>query len=245
MGTTFELVVRDDQAPFDENAIDTAFAWLREVDERFSTYRPESEVARIRAGILDPVEASPDVQYVLGECEAMRRRTDGFFDIHPGGSGSPLDTSGYVKGWAMERAAAIVAVAGARSFAFNGGGDVIARGRPSPGATWRVGIRHPVERDRVAAVIGVTDLAIATSGAYERGEHIRDPHTGRPPAGVLSVTVVGPSLTIADVFATAAFAMGDQGIRWLSDQPDYEGCVITADGRLRATTRFEALRIRD
>src|SRR4029079_7938536 len=124
------------------------------------------EISRLRAGTLDPVEASPDVQYVLGECEAMRRRTNGFFDVHPAGPGTPLDTSGYVKGWATERAAAMVAIAGARSFTLNGGGDVIVRGRPSAGASWRVGIRHPIDQDRVAAVIGVTDLAVATSGAY-------------------------------------------------------------------------------
>jgi len=62
-------------------------------------------------------------------------------------------------------------------------------------------------------VVEAIDLAIATSGAYARGDHVRNPHTGRPPAGVLSVTIVGPELATADAYATAAFAMGPEEAR--------------------------------
>src|SRR6185312_7550677 len=78
------------------------------------------------------------------------------------------------------------------------------RGRPAPGRRWRIGIRHPGDLGHVAAVLAVEDLAVATSGEYERGAHILDPHTGRPPAGLLSVTIVGPDLATADAYATAA-----------------------------------------
>ena len=63
----------------------------------------------------------------------------------------------------------------------------------------------------VAAVVEANDLAVATSGAYARGEHVLDPHTRRPPDGVLSVTITGPELATADAYATAAFAMGAAG----------------------------------
>ena len=68
-----------------------------------------------------------------------------------------------------------------RDYAVNAGGDMVVRG-----ALWRVGIQHPLERDKVAKVVEATELAIATSGEYERGAHVLDPHTGEPPTGVLS-----------------------------------------------------------
>jgi thiamine biosynthesis lipoprotein len=245
MGTTFTLELWTPPDDVDPDAIDGAFQWLHEVDARFSTYRPDSEISLLRRGELDERDASAEVRGVLAACEELRRRTDGFFDIRFGGPGTPPDPSGYVKGWAIERAAERIAAAGARDFALNGGGDLVARGRPPGSAGWRVGIRHPFERDRVAAVISVVDAAVATSGGYERGAHIRDPHTGAPPAGTVSVTVVGPSLTIADAYATAVFAMGAAGPGWLARQAGFEGCAITADGRLLTTPGFEALRLRD
>src|SRR5207248_3932894 len=105
----------------------------------------------------------------------------------------------------------------------NAGGDIRVRGRPTPAPYWRVGIRHPFLRDKAAAVVAATDLAIATSGAYERGAHIVDPHTGRPPGGILSVTVVGPDLATADAYATAAYAMGRAGVDGAARRPRVRG----------------------
>jgi thiamine biosynthesis lipoprotein len=246
MGTTFALDVRDAPGIVDQEAVEAAFDWLHETDARFSTYRADSEISRLNRGELAEWQASADVRQVLAECEAMRRRTDGAFDARPHGPDGPLDPSGYVKGWALERATEMVARGGGRNFAWNGGGDVVVRGEAAPGVAWRVGVRHPLEHERVAAVLAVTDAAVASSGAYERGDHIVDPRTGRPPVGVLAVTVVGPSMTIADCFATAVFAMGADGASWLArSEPGYDGCAITADGRLQTTPGFEALRVRE
>lgn len=77
-----------------------------------------------------------------------------------------------------------------------------------PDRTWRVGIQHPKERQQVAAVVEGDDFAVATSGTYVRGEHVFDPHTRRPPEGVLTMTIIGPDLGTADAFATAASAIG-------------------------------------
>jgi thiamine biosynthesis lipoprotein len=87
-------------------------------------------------------------------------------------------------------------------------------------------------------VLEVRDLAVATSGAYERGEHVLDPHTGRPPGGILSVTVVGRDLGSADAYATAAFAMGAGAIAWAADLPRHETLAILADGTMVATPGF-------
>jgi thiamine biosynthesis lipoprotein len=167
---------------------------------------------------------------VLAECVVLRRATHGYFSVRPAGR---LDPSGFVKGWAVAGAARRLAEAGAERFCINAGGDVVARGRP-----WRVGVRHPVEPDRLAAVLAVQDLAVATSGQYEREAHIVDPHTGRPPEGLLSVTVVGPDLARADAYATAAFAMGAKGPPWTATLTGYDTMCITSDHRVLSTPGF-------
>jgi FAD:protein FMN transferase len=100
-----------------------------------------------------------------------------------------------------------------------------------PAAEWRVGIRHPSDRTQVVAVVSGDDLAVATSGAYARGDHVFDPHTHRPPNGVLSVTITGPDLATADAYATAAFAMGLAGPAWTARLRGYEALTLLADGR--------------
>src|SRR4029078_11272679 len=115
-----------------------------------------------------------------GSCRARRHRADGH-----------IDPSGYVKGWAIEEAAWLLDAAGARNYSINAGGDIVARGEAAPGRPWRVGIRHPDQADRVAAVLEVSDRAVATSGDYERGDHVRDPRTGRAPSGLRRVRGVG------------------------------------------------------
>jgi thiamine biosynthesis lipoprotein len=101
-----------------------------------------------------------------------------------------------------------------------------------------VGIQHPRRPDRLAAVLEAQGLAVATSGAYERGEHIVDPHTGLPPAGVLSVTVIGPHLGEADAFATAAFAMGAAGAEWTARLEGYAAMTILDGDEVLATPGF-------
>jgi FAD:protein FMN transferase len=110
------------------------------------------------------------------------------------------------------------------------------------GGPWRVGIRHPRERDRLCAVLELDEGAVATSATYERGEHIADPHTGRPPRGVLSVTVTGPDLARADAYATAAFAMGEAGPAWTAGlPPGYEAMTVLEPGRVLSTPGWRSI----
>ena len=208
--------------------LDAAFAWLRWVDATFSTYREDSEIRRIGRGELARRDAHPLVRLVLGRCERLRRETRGYFDARADGT---LDPSGLVKGWAAERA---FRLAGPDA-CVDAGGDV----RVGPGRRWRVGIRHPHDAGALAATLELTDGAVATSGAYARGDHVLDPHTGRPPSGVASVTVVGPDLATADAYATAAFAMGEAGPRWTAGLRGYEAMTIAGD-RVLTTAGFPA-----
>jgi FAD:protein FMN transferase len=247
MGTAIGFDVRD--AAVAPAALEDAFEYLRDVDRRFSTYKPDSEVSRLSRGELSVAGCSPDVRQVLDLCEQVRETSQGYFDIrkhrrdgslYPGG----LDPSGLVKGWALENAGRILEAGGARNYCINGGGDIVVRGEVAAGSPWRIGIRHPLQADKLATVVTVQDGAVATSGAYERGDHVLDPFTGRPPSGVLSITIVGPSLTFADAYATAAFAMGPTGLAWVAGLAGYAGCSITAEpdganGRLIWTPGFE------
>jgi len=228
MGMPVRVDVRD-PAPV---APDGVFAWLRFVDATFSTYRPESEISRLGRGELALALAHPLVREVLDRCETLRTATDGAFDVRAPLPGL-LDPSGLVKGWALERAAALLEAAGARRFLIDAGGDVVLRGGP-----WRVGIRHPHRRDRLAAVLTLRDCAVATSGAYERGPHIVEPRTGGPATGALSVTIVGPDLGTADAYATAAFALGERGPSWTATLRGHDAMTILPGDRVLSTAGF-------
>ncbi|MEA2267942.1 MAG: FAD:protein transferase [Solirubrobacteraceae bacterium] len=238
MGIPVGIEVRDGDV--DPAAVARAFARLHWIDETFSTYREDSEVRRLDTGGLALRDAHPEVRAVLARCERLRAATAGCFDVRATGR---LDPSGLVKGWAVETAAAILTGAGARNACVHAGGDVRLVGERAAGRPWRVGVQHPLERERVAAVLGARDLAVATSGGYERGAHVVDPRTGRPPEGVLSVTVVGPDLGTADAYATAAFAMGTDGPAWTATLHEYDALTILADGRVLSTPGIARLRL--
>jgi FAD:protein FMN transferase len=204
------------------------FAWLRLVDARFSTFKRGSEVCRLDRGELRLAGCSQDVRAVLERCGELWRETGGYFDVYATGR---LDPSGYVKGWAVQVASDRLVAAGAVDHCLNAGGDVRVRGCPAPGRPWRIGIRHPWQPLRVTSVVCGTDLAVATSGTYERGCHVVDPHRGVPATQLRSVTVTGPDLGTADAYATAALAMGVAGLDWLGGLDGHESAAVTADGR--------------
>jgi thiamine biosynthesis lipoprotein len=207
---------------------DDFFAWMREVDRRFSTYRDDSEVCRLDRGELRPSEYSEHLREVLGACAGLWRDTDGYFDVYATGR---LDPSGYVKGWAAEVASARLVAAGSTNHFINAGGDIRVRGCPAPGERWHIPIRHPWQHDGAYLVVAGTDLAVATSGTYERGFHVINPRTGEHAQALRSVTVVGPDLAVADAYATAGVAMGMAGLQWLAALPGYEVAVVTEDGQ--------------
>jgi thiamine biosynthesis lipoprotein len=230
---------------FDGRKISRVFDWLRFVDETFSTYRGDSQICRLNRGELTLQKSDATVRSIVRHCDSLRERTGGYFDAWRAGrdGGSWFDPSGLVKGWSMERAARILETSGAHNFCLNAGGDLVVRGHPEDSPTWRIGIQHPREPDHVALTLLAADVAVATSGTYERGRHIVDPHTGARPDGVLSVTVVGPDLGTADAYATAIFAMGKRGPEWACALKTYAVLVILSDGAVLSTPNFEPYRL--
>jgi thiamine biosynthesis lipoprotein len=234
MGTAFSIDIRDPGSWRD--AISDVVGWLKRVDALFSTYRVESQISRIRRGELAAVDADPLVTEVLGRCAQLEEETDGWFTAHWRGGGP--DPTGLVKGWAVERASELLCRYGSRNHAVNGGGDVQTAGESAPGQPWRIGVVDPFDRTRIRAVVTGRCFAVATSGIAERGPHIIDPRTGEPATGLASATMIGPSLTRTDAYATAAFAMGAQAQQWADQLPFHQALMITAGGTATATAGF-------
>jgi thiamine biosynthesis lipoprotein len=231
MGTVFSFDLRPPHVP--AAVLEDVVAWLHRMDATFSPYRHDSDISRLARGDITLARCAPEVGEILGLCDRLRETTAGCFSAYASGI---LDPSGVVKGWAVESAAVMLRRAGSRNHSVNGGGDLRLDGGPAPGRPWRIGIADPLRPGAVGTVIAGRDLAVATSGTAERGAHILDPRTGLPAEGLASVTVVGPSLTTADAYATAAFVMGDAARDWIEGLPGHEAYAVAADGRSWTTS---------
>jgi thiamine biosynthesis lipoprotein len=216
MGTAVRFVSGTHPLPAE---IEKAVAWLHWVDRTFSVYRPHSEIMRIRRGELDTPHF--EVTAVLERCLGLRILTEGAFDHR---LEDALDPSGYVKGWAIQRAADMLADRGLERFYIDAGGDIAMRG------AWTIGVRNPSTPARALFALELDDQAVATSGTYERGQHI----WGADPGGLASVTVVGHDLGTADAVATALFSSGGRNVGWLDRFPGYRIYTVGNDLRVRA-----------
>ncbi len=242
MGTVFSIELRGAEGQVDAtDAVGDVVEWLHWVDRTFSTYKGDSQICRLDRGELTLDECHPHVQAVLDQAEALRGATGGYFDVRASGG---LDPSGLVKGWSIEVASARLAGSGWPHHLVDGGGDV--RLRRHPGADhpqpWRVALRHPFDLGSCCAVLEMAEGAVATSGTYERGFHVMDPHRGRAVTDTVALTVVGPDLAVADAYATAGLAMGLDAPDWLGELDGYEAYLVDAGGGAWETPGFDRLR---
>jgi len=227
MGMPISLALRGRHAgdAHGDAAWAAALEVLRAADRTFSTYRADSVISRMNRGV--PVDTPPEVADVLAIGAAAERSSGGAFALRRDGV---LDPSGVVKGWAAERAAIALAALPDTDFCLSAGGDITCRTGDPAAAPWRIGIEDPRDPTRIVAVVPIRTGAVATSGTAHRGAHIVDARTGRAPGGLASVTVVGRSLTAVDVDATAAFALGADGERWLTTRGHRAAFVVRTDG---------------
>jgi thiamine biosynthesis lipoprotein len=208
-------------------AAEAAFARLRHADEVFSPFKQDSPVSRIKDGRLPLADLGThpygaQIREVLAVCASLKAQSGGAFDAWAVGDPPVFDPCGAVKGWAAEKASAVLASHGLPSHTLGAGGDVRVRGG-SVEEPWRVGITDPHAPGRILAVAELTGGAVATSGTAERGAHIWDPRNGRWASHLIQVTVIGPSLAWADGYATAAMALGAQAYGWLNTLAERTG----------------------
>lgn len=213
------------------------------VDRVFSTYRADSMIMRLGRGEIDLAACPPQVAEVLELGRRAAADSDGAFSVnlpvdpaHPNGP-RRLDPSGVVKGWATERASRHLLDLDDTDFCLSAGGDIVCRAaaaaeRPA----WRIGIEDPRAPGAVLAIVPVRHGGVATSGTAHRGAHVVDARTGRPATALAAVTVIGPTLTWADIDATAAYAQGDQAADWLRGRPIYSALVVHHDGSTELVT---------
>lgn len=224
-GTVVTFDLRADELPPDVDAIlDDAAAYLHQVDAWFSTYRVDTPITMYRNGLIPLARTPQVVQDVLAACDRARLLTQGAFD--PWAVQGGVDPSGYVKGWAADQVADQLVAAGVPNVSVNAAGDIACRGEQSPGLPWAIGILNPYDTQQVVQVVHVGDGAVATSGLYERGRHIRNPRTGSDAVHYDSATVVGPDAGLADALATAALVEGPGAARWFAGLPEWSVYLI-------------------
>jgi thiamine biosynthesis lipoprotein len=218
------------------DVFDAVFGYFEYIDQKFSTYKEDSEISRINRHELTIEQTSADMRTIFALAEQTKRETDGYFDIAHNGS---YDPSGIVKGWAIHHASDIVAQHGYTSYYIDAGGDIQMAGSNSQGGKWRVGIRNPSNLNEIVKVLAVSNCGVATSGTSIRGQHIYDPHANHMlRTDLVSITVIGPNIYEADRFATAAFAMGSAGIMFIEQLVEFEGYAIDRHGQATCTSNF-------
>lgn len=234
MGMPITVCIQDDGA--DELDVAAVESWFEDVNRRFSPFLDTSEVSRLNAGLIQHRAASPSLREILRRCDETRAETNGWFDAVRDGV---VDPSGLVKGWAIERASELLTSRGHRHHFVDAGGDVQTSGARADGEPWRVGIRNPFNHEEIVKVLAISGGAVATSGTAARGRHIYDPlRNGPAETDLVSMTVVARSIFDADRMATAAFAMGRSGLRFIAEQPGLEGYAIHENGTAEFTEGF-------
>ncbi len=154
--------------------------------------------------------------------------------------GVRIDLGGIAKGYAVDRSIAILQTAGVRNALVSAGGDtrVIGKHWDHP---WKVGIRDPRNREGIVSMIPLEDVAISTSGDYERYfekdgvryHHIINPLTGDSAREVHSTSIIGSNATDTDALSTSVFVMGvAKGLELINSLPDTEAVIIDNHGRM-------------
>jgi thiamine biosynthesis lipoprotein len=241
MGMPVTLEIIDESAG--ATVFEKVFSYFNSVDQKFSTYKKDSEITAINEGKISPDNYSKEMQEIFSLAEETKNITNGYFDIY---NNDKCDPSGIVKGWAIYNAAQILKKDGFKNFYVEVAGDIEVSGLNNEGKKWAIGIRNPFKQEEIVKVVHLGNKGIATSGTYVQGEHIYNPkkfaEVGLPQDIIndtVSLTVIGPNVYEADRFATAAFAMSKKGIEFIEKLDGFEGYIINKDGIATMTTGFE------
>jgi len=229
MGTVVSLISRADDAT--RSAVEDLFS---AADERFSLYRPESELSQVAAGTITLVNASPELRETYAAALDWRHRTAGAFT--PNRPDGVVDLNGIVKAAAMRDAATVLKRAGCRDFCLNVGGDILVAGAQPDGNPWTVGLVDPRNSGALVCsiVIDGARRAVATSGSAERGDHIWLGGSGGP-AEFLQASVVANDIVTADVLATSIIAGGWATLDDITSRWDVDVLTVDRAGELLAT----------
>lgn len=237
MGMPVIVEIKDDSA--DDNIMSRVFGYFNYIDEKFSTYKAESEISKINNGDLLIENSSQDMKEIFALAKKTKEETNGYFDII--NTDKKYDPSGIVKGWAILNASKIILNEGFSNFYVEAGGDIQVNGSAEDNNGWKVGIRNPFNVKEIVKMVYLkNNEGIATSGSYERGSHVYNPKDKSDLLSeIVSITVIGPNIYEADRFATAAYAMQEKGIYFIEKLNGFEAYMIDKNGKATMTTGFE------
>jgi FAD:protein FMN transferase len=254
MGTRFEVILWGGEQ---EHLEAVAVAILEEVSrlsEVLSRFDPRSEIARInRSAASTPVRVDREVFGLLETCERARRLTGGHFDVtvsdRPADATTALrlssktcavqftrpdvaiDLGGIGKGYALDRARAMLGGFGVTCGLLNGGtSSVLAVGSPKGEDGWPVDVRHPLMPDAApVARLRLTGVGLSCSAVRRPGQprsDIVNPLTGRPLSGDAACLVLAPSATEAEILSTALLSMGREKAKSFLERGAYYGLRV-------------------
>lgn len=224
-----------DSSKNSEQAFKKVFKYFRWVDEKFSPYKAKSEVTLINDARIKIKDISSEMKLILELCAQTKKETNNFFDVF---YNNAFDPSGLVKGWAIYEASKILDKMRLKNYYINAGGDIQTKGLNAKGEKWAVGIKNPFNVKENIKIVYLSGEGIATSGIYEKGNHIYNPR-GKIKNSIVSVTIIGKNIYEADRFATPAFAMGIDGINFIDSLDGLEGYMIDKEGTATMTRGFE------
>lgn len=277
MGTTVEIQIRTKNIALADKAIDSAFAEVQRINDKYSVYNPNTYLNKINSS--DTFQMDDETYFLFKKCEYYHNLSKGAFDPAIGNiikalgfeSTEPenipedsikeyiksnnwklitltndkkiikpknlrINLGAIAKGYAVDRMFEIVKSFGFNNFLVNAGGEV-----RCSGDNWDIGIQHPRQKDKLIGVLRLENLAVATSGDYERFRikngkrisHIFNPITGRVANECQSVTIITEYCIDADAIATAVFVLGpEEGLKLIEKVNNCECLIIDKNGKI-------------
>jgi thiamine biosynthesis lipoprotein ApbE/Na+-translocating ferredoxin:NAD+ oxidoreductase RnfG subunit len=232
-------------------ALEAIFEEVRRLDRLLSRFREDSEISRMnREAGAASVSVSEDTFFCVAAALDLARRSGGAFDptLEPGGfskvsldsaaravrfarEGIEIDLGGIGKGYALERAAAILRARGVDRAALDFGGQVLVLDPPPGAQGWLVAISSPGDREDMIGGFELARASVSTSGQEERPGHLVDPRRGAPAAAARQATVVAPSAMRADSLSTAAFVLGPAaGAALVAEEEGASAVIVPPEG---------------
>ena len=156
-------------------------------------------------------------------------------------SGMKIGFGAIGKGYAADKAKALLIQKDVKGGIINASGDMNTWGKKPDGEDWMVAITNPMNKEKAFALLPLKEGAVVTSGDYEkfvnfdgvRYSHIINPKTGYPATGIISVSVFAPKAELADALATSVFVMGiDVGLNRINQLPQVECIIIDEKGKV-------------
>lgn len=152
------------------------------------------------------------------------------------------------KGYSADKVKKMLIENGVKSGIVDAGGDIITWGKQPNGKDWTIAVKNPMNKNKVFAVLPVSNKAVVTSGDYEKFfiyenkkyTHIINPKTGYPTSGLISVTIFAESAELADALATGVFILGrDTGLNLINQIPEAESVIIDESGKMFTSNKID------